>query len=58
MDVHLPKVRKIQWIFPLKKYMAVTEFNAALNQVATERGIPVEAVIESIKFSFEYNLKI
>lgn len=31
--------------------MAVTEFNAALNQVATERGIPVEAVIESIKLA-------
>ncbi len=29
--------------------MAVTEFNAALNQVATERGIPVSAVVESIK---------
>ncbi len=31
--------------------MAVTEFNAALNQVATERGIPVEAVVESIKLA-------
>lgn len=31
--------------------MAVTEFNAALNQVATERGIPVEAVIDSIKLA-------
>ncbi len=30
-------------------YMAITEFNAALNQVATERGIPVESVLESIK---------
>jgi len=29
--------------------MAITEFSSALNQVATERGIPVEAVIESIK---------
>ncbi len=29
--------------------MALTEFKAALNQVATERGIPVEEVIESIK---------
>ena len=28
--------------------MAVTEFNAALNQVATERGIPVSAVVDSI----------
>jgi len=31
--------------------MAITEFNAALNQVATERGIPVEAVIESIRLA-------
>ncbi|KKS19151.1 MAG: NusA antitermination factor [candidate division WWE3 bacterium GW2011_GWC1_41_7] len=29
--------------------MAVTEFSAALNQVATERGIPVESVLESIR---------
>jgi N utilization substance protein A len=29
--------------------MAQTEFNAALNQVATERGISVESVIDSIK---------
>lgn len=29
--------------------MALTEFKAALNQVATERGIPVDEVIESIK---------
>ncbi len=29
--------------------MAITEFSAALNQVATERGIPVESVLESIK---------
>lgn len=29
--------------------MAITEFNAALNQVATERGIPVEKVLDSIK---------
>jgi N utilization substance protein A len=31
--------------------MAITEFNAALNQVATERGIPVSAVIDSIKLA-------
>lgn len=31
--------------------MALTEFKAALNQVATERGIPVEAVIDSIKLA-------
>jgi len=31
--------------------MAVTEFNAALNQVATERGIPVESVLESIRMA-------
>ena len=29
--------------------MAITEFSSALNQVATERGIPVENIIESIK---------
>jgi len=29
--------------------LAITEFSAALNQVATERGIPVEAVLETIK---------
>jgi N utilization substance protein A len=29
--------------------MAVTEFSLALNQVATERGIPVESVVDSIK---------
>jgi transcription termination/antitermination protein NusA len=29
--------------------MALTEFKAALNQVATERGIPVEEVLESIR---------
>jgi len=29
--------------------MAITEFSAALNQVATERGIPVESVLESIR---------
>ena len=29
--------------------MAVTEFNAAIKQVATERGIPIESVLESIK---------
>ena len=28
--------------------MAITEFSAALSQVATERGIPVESVLESI----------
>ena len=28
--------------------MSVTEFNAALNQVANERGIPVQSVLESI----------
>lgn len=31
--------------------MAITEFNAALNQVATERGIPVAAVVESIRLA-------
>ena len=31
--------------------MAITEFNAALNQVAAERGIPVESVMESIKLA-------
>ncbi len=31
--------------------MAITEFNAALNQVATERGISVEAVLSSIKLA-------
>ncbi len=31
--------------------MAFTEFSAALNQVAAERGIPVEAVLESIKLA-------
>ncbi|MBD3366022.1 transcription termination/antitermination protein NusA [candidate division WWE3 bacterium] len=29
--------------------MAITEFNAAVNQIATERGISVESVIESIE---------
>jgi transcription termination/antitermination protein NusA len=29
--------------------MAITEFSAALNQVATERGIPVASVLESVK---------
>jgi len=29
--------------------MAITEFSSALNQVATERGIPVESVLASIK---------
>ena len=31
--------------------MAITEFNAAINQVAAERGIPVESVLESVKSS-------
>ncbi len=31
--------------------MAITEFSAALNQVATERGIPVDSVLESIKLA-------
>jgi transcription termination/antitermination protein NusA len=31
--------------------MAITEFSAALNQVATERGIPVESVLESIRLA-------
>lgn len=29
--------------------MATSEFNAAINQVASERGIPVESVLESVK---------
>lgn len=29
--------------------MAMTEFNAALNQVATERGISVDSVLESVR---------
>lgn len=29
--------------------MAITEFSAALNQVATERGIPVKHVLDSVK---------
>jgi transcription termination/antitermination protein NusA len=29
--------------------MSITEFNAALNQVATERGIPVSSVVDSVK---------
>lgn len=33
--------------------MAVSEFNAALNQVATERGISVESVIESIELALK-----
>ena len=39
-----------------------TEFALALNQVATERGIPIEEVLESIKtavkvaYKKEYNL--
>src|SRR3989344_4342481 len=32
-----------------KNKMAVTEFSAALRQVATERGIPEESILESIK---------
>jgi transcription termination/antitermination protein NusA len=35
--------------FFIKKIMAITEFNLALNQVASERGIPVENIIASIK---------
>lgn len=31
--------------------MAITEFSAALNQVATERGISVESVLESLNFA-------
>lgn len=31
--------------------MAITEFNAALKQVAVERGIPVESIVESIKLA-------
>jgi N utilization substance protein A len=31
--------------------MSITEFNAALNQVATERGISVESVLESIRMA-------
>lgn len=43
----------VWWAGPtfLVKNMAITEFNAALNQVATERGIPVEAVLESIRLA-------
>ncbi len=33
--------------------MAITEFKAALNQVATERGINVEDVLESIRSALE-----
>jgi N utilization substance protein A len=29
--------------------MATSEFNAAINQVASERGIPVESVLDSVK---------
>jgi N utilization substance protein A len=32
-----------------KVAMAITEFSLALNQVATERGIPVESVVDSIR---------
>ena len=31
--------------------MAITEFSAAINQVATERGIPVENVLETIRMA-------
>jgi len=31
--------------------MAVTEFSAALKQVATERGIPIESILESIRLA-------
>ena len=37
--------------FLFNKTMAISEFAAALNQVATERGIPVEVVIESIEMA-------
>lgn len=33
--------------------MAVSEFNAALNQVATERGISLESVLESIELALK-----
>lgn len=33
----------------IKQNMAVTEFSSAIKQVASERGIPVESVLESIK---------
>lgn len=32
-----------------KKNMAISEFNAAINQVAAERGIAVESVLESVR---------
>ncbi len=32
--------------------MALTEFSLAINQVATERGIPVEEVLESIRMAY------
>jgi len=32
-----------------KKNMAISEFNAAISQVATEKGITVESVLESVK---------
>lgn len=45
----------MRWDFPTFfdriRRMAITEFNAALNQVATERGIPVATIIESIKIA-------
>lgn len=31
--------------------MAITEFSSALNQVAAERGIPIESVLESIRMA-------
>ncbi|MFH1899049.1 MAG: NusA N-terminal domain-containing protein, partial [Patescibacteria group bacterium] len=35
--------------FRSKKNMAMSEFNAALSQVAAEKGITVESVLESVK---------
>lgn len=35
--------------FLFRKTMATSEFNAAINQVASERGIPVESVLDSVK---------
>lgn len=40
----------MDWYIILK-LMAITEFSAALNQVATERGIPVDSVLESIRLA-------
>ena len=38
---------------PFYLKMAISEFNAALNQVATERGIPVASVLESIELALK-----